>query len=107
MKTFFAKTILFIIGFGLGCLIDLGPTYVAGVLKLHSCAEDCPTWVRVYAIVAYLIPPFAAGAVMALGRSVGQRALWLLCIALLPLSLLPLDSLRHSKLWKQIYLFLS
>lgn len=107
MKTFIAKIILFIVGFGLGCLIDLGPTFVADVLKLHSCAEDCPTWVRFYAIAAYLIPPFATGAVMALGRSVGQRALWLLCIAFIPLSLLVLDSLRHSKYLKQIYHYLS
>ncbi len=107
MKTFIAKTMLFIIGFGLGCLIDLGPTYVASVLKLHSCAEDCPTWVRFYAVAAYLIPPFATGAVMALGRSAGQRALWLLCIALIPLSLLALDFLRHSEHLKRIYLYLS
>lgn len=105
MKTFIAKAILFLVGFALGCVIDLVPTFVADAWRISSCAEDCPPWVTFHAVTAYLVTPFAAGATMVWGRSIRQRALWLLCITLIPLSLFAVDFLRHSKHLKQLYFY--
>ncbi|QYY32151.1 MULTISPECIES: hypothetical protein [Cupriavidus] len=87
MKAILARTFLLLIGFFLGCLFDLVPTYVEETLNISSCSEGCPSWIQASAIFLYLLTPFALSFALAWMRTVRQWAVILLLLALAHCSL--------------------
>ncbi len=93
MKAILARTSLLLIGFFLGCLLDLLPTYVEEALKVSSCSEGCPSWIQVSAITVYLLTPICLAIAMAWIRTIRQ---WAVILFMLTLAHLTLAWLGHT-----------